>query len=51
METMKSSSSHYNDLSEFLTKHYVNKNTGSGNQKKNNNTHTYWQYRIECIWW
>jgi P4 family phage/plasmid primase-like protien len=34
METMKSSSSHYNDLSEFLTKHSVNKNAGSGNQKK-----------------
>jgi len=32
METMTLSSSQYNDLSDFLSKHYVNKNTG--NQKK-----------------
>jgi P4 family phage/plasmid primase-like protien len=34
METMKSSSSQYNDLSDFLSKHSVNNRTaGAGNQK------------------
>jgi len=33
METMISSSSQYNDLSDFLSKHSVNKSTGAGNQK------------------
>jgi P4 family phage/plasmid primase-like protien len=35
METMISSSSQYNDLTDFLSKHSVNnKNTGAGNKKK-----------------
>lgn len=42
METMLSSSSQYNDLSDFLLKHSVNKNASSGNQKMM--THT----RIGC---
>ena len=33
METMISSSSQYNDLSDFLSKHSVNKSAGAGNQK------------------
>ena len=34
METMKSSSSHYNDLPDFLSKHTVDKNANSGSQPK-----------------
>jgi P4 family phage/plasmid primase-like protien len=34
METMKSSSSHYNDLPDFLSKHTVDKNATSGSQPK-----------------